>query len=103
MKALEEEEVGSAGRRRVYGRLYWFAKESGLLGSKRRVVWPREVREAVRGTVTEEPGERPPGSYDDQYEDKPEVGLISISIVTCMTTIIMQPQSLKRQNGKTNA
>ena len=53
MALLKEEEVGAAGRRRVYGRLYevWRA----ATGGSGRVVWPIEIREAVRAVVV--PGE----------------------------------------------
>ena len=66
----EDEEEGAAGRRRVYGRLYgvWRA----ATGGKGRVVWPQELREAVRESVKGEVGDTV-GKYDSQHANSPQV------------------------------
>lgn len=35
--------------------------------NKRLAVWPLAIREAVRAHVPPKPFERPPGSFDNQY------------------------------------
>ncbi|GFS05694.1 histone-lysine N-methyltransferase SETMAR [Elysia marginata] len=63
---MEEEDAGAVGRRRVYGRLY--AVWRAATGGKGRVVWPLELREAVRETVKEEESEGGAGKYDSQHD-----------------------------------
>ncbi|GFS17203.1 hypothetical protein ElyMa_006816500 [Elysia marginata] len=63
---MEEEEAGAVGRRRVYGRLY--AVWRAAMGGKGRVVWPLELREAVRETVKKEESEGAAGKYDSQHD-----------------------------------
>ncbi|GFS20107.1 hypothetical protein ElyMa_003306000 [Elysia marginata] len=85
MSLMEGEEAGAVGRRRVYGRLYavWRAAAVGKgrvvwplelreavreTGGKGRVVWPLELREAVRETVKKEESEGAAGKYDSQQD-----------------------------------
>ncbi|GFR61709.1 hypothetical protein ElyMa_001854400 [Elysia marginata] len=62
----EEEEAGAVGRRRVYGKLY--AVWRAATGGKGRVVWPLELREAVRETIKNEESEGAAGRYDSQHD-----------------------------------
>ncbi|GFO12215.1 hypothetical protein PoB_003872000 [Plakobranchus ocellatus] len=66
---MDENGVGATGRRKIYGRLYnvWRA----ATGGKGRVVWPLEVRKAVREVVASEEGEIAE-KYDSQHDQNPQ-------------------------------
>jgi len=95
---LQEEEKGSAGRRRVYGRLYSRVRSAGILpAGKHRVVWPLPVREAVRSAVEAEEGEAV-AKYDDQHDTDPSVSNITLFALYNDRSIPFQPMSKEAQS-----
>ncbi|GFO39033.1 hypothetical protein PoB_006553800 [Plakobranchus ocellatus] len=62
----EEKEVGVAGRRNVYARLYGAWRSS--TGGGGRVVWPPAVMTAVRAIVKAGEGEGPSGLFDSDNQ-----------------------------------